>query len=81
MQCGVVYSLNHDLTASLELHCTSIFENSPHLHWCIGIRVHSYASSSHTKVLQFSKTHPTVGVYIVWSGLCVQRTDHILPRY
>ena len=29
MQSGVVDCLNHDLTASLDLHRTSIFQNSP----------------------------------------------------
>ena len=30
---------------------------------------------------KFVSVQLVVGVYIVWSGLCVQRTDHILPRY
>ena len=53
MQSGVVYSLNHDCTASLGLNCTPIFQKSPPtLHRCIGIRMHPYAHPQHIKVLK-----------------------------
>ena len=52
MQNGVEYNLNHDLTASIELHHTQFSKTPPPLHWCIGVRVHPYASPPHTKVLK-----------------------------
>ncbi len=53
MQSGVVYCLNYDITASFGHHRTSIFQKSPpHLHRCIGIRMHPYACPQHTKVLK-----------------------------
>ena len=55
MPSGGVLSLNHDVTTSFHLHRTSIYLKSPPLHGCIGLRVHPYASSPHTKVLNKNK--------------------------
>jgi hypothetical protein len=48
-----VWSLNHDITTSLELRPTPIFlKSSPDLHRHSRIRAHTYAHPQHIKVLK-----------------------------
>ena len=52
MQSGVVYSLNHDCTASLGLNCTPISPINQQNHSFYSVRVHLGPYPPHTKVLK-----------------------------